>query len=246
MKVATITVLAVAMAGPATAQTAGGQSLNTEKLWAGTHVTESILITGGEERAGPRQSEELSFTEWSGKRFVRQVTRTEMDGRQTSVDTVVYDRATLRPVRIRSHNVWRGVLALDVSHDRIHGTKTSPEGEENVVDASFSRTAYHMAGLPLVLRSLDLGEGFSTQLPVLKTDDGSVSWISVAVEKVEWVDRENRDPVKTFVVRTMRDGQDGEARYWIAESSGLILKTEASWGDTTMRSWPVARATDNQ
>lgn len=246
MKGVITTALALAMSGPLVAQHDGHETVNTDRLWADTHITESVLISAGKEKPGPRQTEELTFTEWSGRHFIRQIVKTEMDGRETGVDTLFYNRATLEPVRIRSHNVWQGSVALDVSENRVQGTRTSAEGEETAIDATLSRTAYHMASLPLVLRSLELSEDFSTQLPILAADNASIRWVGVSVENVEHVHSADGQEVGAYVVSTVWGEAGGGARYWIAQNSGMVLKSEASWGDTTMKSWPVSGPTDKQ
>ena len=200
----------------------GDAAIVTGRLEADTATRRLVLLQGGEEREVGTLRTELTLADVGGRPvFVRiQTLSSPMLG--TGSDTVVVERATLRPIRHRSVNSRR-TMSLDFRNDSIVGPVTPAGGAAQAIALRADTALFDSNAMDLILRSLPLAEGYAVRHPVYLHEGGGKVWVTSRVTGSERVAGSDGTMVDAWVV----EGKIGPqtVRAWIAKDSREVLQT---------------------
>jgi dipeptidyl aminopeptidase/acylaminoacyl peptidase len=200
----------------------GDAAIVTTRLGADTATRRLVLVQGGQEREVGTLRTELTLADIGGRpAFVRiQTLASPMLG--TGSDTVVLERATLRPIRHRSTNSRRA-MSLDYRNDSIVGSVTPAGGTAQAIALRADTALFDSNAMDLILRSLPLADGYAVRHPVYLHESGGKVWVTSRVTGSERVAGKDGAMVDAWIV----EGKIGPqtVRVWIAKDSREVLQS---------------------
>ncbi len=202
----------------------GDAAVDGRRIAPGTTELRLLVSQDGQEQQLATITEQIREIEVDGRAALERV-QTVVMPMGTAVDTVVVDRASLAPVRHRSHNPQR-VMSLDFAGARVTGSVTAAGGAPQPVEAELDTPVFDSNPLDLVVRSLPLAEGYAARIPIYLHDLGGTVWVVARVAGAEAVDGGGDATEDAWLVEVEANGQI--SRFWVAKTSREMLRQGSS------------------
>jgi dipeptidyl aminopeptidase/acylaminoacyl peptidase len=205
-----------------TTMLSGNAAISTARISTDTATRRLVLIQGGQERDVGTLRGELTLADIGGRPALVRVQTLSSQMLGTSTDTIVLDRATLAPIRLRSVNMRR-TMSLDFRQDSIVGSVAPAGGAAQTIAIRPDTALFDSNTIDLLVRALPLAEGYAVRHPIYLHEGGGKMWVTSRVTGSERVADEGGALVDAWVVESKIGPQT--VKYWIAKDSRDVLQS---------------------